>query len=190
MPEFYKGTACKYQRLAQPYLDAIAHGFKDSDDVRNFLLEGTPHENSYNISLPLWGKQWEKRDPKDKMKCPFWSNYWYDPCENCSCRIDGSVSMEVDALFFVENASKRKLAIHIEMKRPNEKLSIGQAEAYRPRAACFRDIGRPRKSLLSHHDFITVLFCGSDTDLSVANPHFDRIIVHEDAARFIQNYPA
>ena len=76
------------------------------------------------------------RDRTDSLKCPFWANYWYEPCRSCDCRIDKSVSMEIDAIFFLRNAEGYTIAVHIEMKRDRKPLSIGQAEAYRPRAAC------------------------------------------------------
>ncbi len=89
--------------------------------------------------------------------------------------------MEIDALFFLRNTAGRTIALHIEMKRDREPLSIGQAEAYRPRAACFRDQRRVRKTLLAHDDFITVLFCGVGTDIRLVERHFDRVILHEHA---------
>ncbi len=73
------------------------------------------------------------------MKCPFWSNYWYEPCQSCDCRIDKSVSMEIDAMFFLRNAEGKTMAMHIEMKRDREPLSIGidpGRRVYGTNAAC------------------------------------------------------
>jgi hypothetical protein len=190
MPEFYDCGACGYQSAAQPYLDAIARGIRDDGASRKFLLEGTEYAQSFGSAKPLWRKQWDKRDPTNAMKGPFWSNYWYEPCQSCDCRIDNSVSMEVDAIFFLQNAEPKTLAVHFEMKRDGEDLSIGQAEAYRPRAACFRDQRRQRKTLLAHDHFLTVLICGSGTHIEFAKRHFDRVIIHEDARSTFPNYPA
>jgi hypothetical protein len=98
--------------------------------------------------------------------------------------------MEIDAMFFLRNSVGETMALHIEMKRDRESLSIGQAEAYRPRAACFRDRRRARKTLLAHDHFITVLFCGVGTDIPSVERHFDRVILHERARNVFPKYPA
>lgn len=189
MPEFYD-ERCLYQKKAQPYLTAIARGVRDKATSRAFLLEKTEYEQSYVGAKPLWREQWKKRDPADFMLCPFWSNYWYEPCKSCNCRIDNSVSMEIDAMFFLQNIEGQIMAVHIEMKRDREPLSIGQAEAYRPRAVCYRDQRRVRKGLLAHDHFITVLFCGVGTDIPLVEGHFDRVILHESARNVFPEYPA
>jgi hypothetical protein len=69
------------------------------------------------------------------------------------------------------------------MKRDIEKLDMGQAEAYRPRAACYRD-ERLSRPILKHQDFVTVLFYGKKiekTQLPFAKKHFDRTISHAEA---------
>ena len=101
--------------------------------------------------------------------------------------MDDTVSMEIDAILFFQLETDRTLAVHIEMKMDDERLSRGQAEAYRPRAECFQSGGRRRRTLLSHSDFLTVLFCGTEPE-NVAN-FFDRIILHTDARRIIPGYP-
>ena len=189
MPESYALAKCSYQLRAQPYLEAIARGFRGNAASRAFLLEETEHEAAYAGAEPLWQEQWQARDPTDSMKCPFWSNYWYEPCLICNCGIDNSVSMEIDALFFLRSSLGKTLAIHIEMKRDNEQLSHGQADAYRPRAACYRDGRRTRKGLLKHDDFVTVLFCGKGTDMEFAKRHFDRVILHTSAGDEFPDYP-
>ena len=189
MPEFYDNGACRYQLAAQPYLAAIARGIKDVATSRAFILEGTEHARAYAAAEPLWREQWKARDPADSMVCPFWSNYWYEPCPSCDCRIDSSVSMEIDAMFFLRNAQRKTLAIHIEMKRDYERLSIGQAEAYRPRAACYRDERRMRKGLLAHDHFVTVLFCGGGTEMRLVEQYFDRVISHDEARNVFPGYP-
>lgn len=189
MPEFYNHGTCRYQLAAQPYLDAIARGVRDNPASRAFLLEGTEYAQAYADAEPLWKDQWEMRDPTDSMKGPFWSNYWYEPCPSCDCRIDKSVSMEIDALFFLRNSEGKSIAVHVEMKRDREPLSIGQAEAYRLRAACFRDQRRVRKTLPLHDHFIAVLFCGIGTDVSRVERYFDRVILHTGARTGFPGYP-
>jgi hypothetical protein len=189
MPEFYDHGRCRYQPAAQPYLAAIARAVRDEAASRAFLLEETELAQAYAAAMPLWHEQWKARDPSDSMSCPFWSNYWYEPCGSCDCRIDKSVSMEVDAIFFLRNAEGETIAVHIEMKRDRERLSIGQAEAYRPRAACYRDQRRARKGVLPHDHFITVLFCGIGTDIPLVKRYFDRVIPHDRARDVFSAYP-
>jgi hypothetical protein len=188
MPEFFD-ERYKYQPRAQPYLGAIALGIRDSAVSRAFLLEKTQYEQSYAGAMPLWQEQWKKRDPNNSLKCPFWSNYWYTPCENCNCRLNNSVSMEIDAMFFLRSSHGDTMAIHIEMKMDNESLLFGQAEAYCPRAACYRDQGRVRKGLLAHDHYITVLFCGIGTNIPLVERYFDRVILHESARKIFPGYP-
>jgi len=188
MPEFYNQSACGFQPEAQPYLDAIARWVRDKPAARSFLLETTKFAQDYAGAKLVWDEQWERRDPKKVMICPFWSNYWYQPCRYCDCRIENSVSMEIDAIFFLRSAEKT-LAVHIELKRDGEPLSVGQAEAYRPRAACYRDQRRVRKTLLAHDEFITVLFCGLGTNILLAEQYFDRVILHEEARKVFPSYP-
>ena len=97
--------------------------------------------------------------------------------------------MEIDAMFFLRNSEGKSLAVHVEMKRDREPLSIGQAEAYRLRAACFRDQRRVRKTLPFHDHFITVLFCGIGTDVPWVKRYFDRVILHTDAQTAFPGYP-
>src|SRR4051812_47117218 len=102
MPEFYDGR-CSCQKQAQPYLAAIARAIRDSATSRALLLEGTDYERSYAGAKPLSQEQWKKRDPFGFHGLPLWSNYWYEPCQSRDCRIDNSVSMEIDAMFFLQN---------------------------------------------------------------------------------------
>ena len=125
MPEFYDQGSSTYQLRAQPYLDAIARGIRCDPLSRAFLLKGTEFETSYDSAESPWQAQRERREPKKEMKGPFWSNYWYKPCKSCNCRIDDSVSMEIDAIFFLRNEEQRTLVIHIEMKRDGEEESHG-----------------------------------------------------------------
>ena len=91
-------------------------------------------------------------------------------------------------MFFLRNVEGKTMALHIEMKRDREPLSIGQAEAYRPRAACFRDQRRARKTLLAHHHFVTVLFCGLGMHIKLVERYFDRVILHDTDRNVFPTY--
>lgn len=62
-------------------------------------------------------------------------------------------------------------------------------EAYRPRAECYRDQRRVRKGILLHEHFMTVLFCGAETDIPFVERYFDRIILHDSARDMFPEYP-
>jgi hypothetical protein len=61
--------------------------YVDKASSRAFPLEGTEYAQAYAGAEPPWWEQWKRRDPTDSMKGPFWSNYWYEPCRSCDCRI-------------------------------------------------------------------------------------------------------
>jgi hypothetical protein len=64
LPEFF-AEDYRYQRLAQPYLAAIARGVKDHPAARTFLLKGTEYAQAYESAEPLWQTQWQARgNPK------------------------------------------------------------------------------------------------------------------------------
>jgi hypothetical protein len=187
MREFYKDCNNGYQKVAQPYLDAVARGIRDKSTSRAFILAKTEFSLLYADAVPLWQEQWAKRVLAD---CPFWANCFYDPCQSCNCRIDGSKAMEVDGLFFLRNAHGKTIALHVEMKPDNDAFRTGQAEAYRPRATCYRDQRRRRKGVLPHDHFITILIYGTGTDIEFAKQHFDRLISHDTARKVFPGYPA
>jgi hypothetical protein len=120
-----------YSGKAQPYLDAIAASVFTSQEVRNWLIKGTPAEANYAGSSVLTEEQRALRWQAKPTKQPFWANYWCGPDSRCSCRIDGSKGLESDAIFFFRNSSRRVLAVHVEFKHVNEAFSFGQPGAAR-----------------------------------------------------------
>ena len=146
MPEFYDQGTCKYQRKAQPYLAAIASGVRDRYGVTLVPIGGDRICTRLRGAPNRFGKS-SGKDATRQILCSVLSGrtIGMSPASGCNCRINNSVSMEVDAIFFLESAEKNTLAVHVEMKLDREKLSVGQAEAYRPRAACFRDQRRRAK---------------------------------------------
>ncbi|MDE2718203.1 MAG: hypothetical protein OXI33_14490 [Chloroflexota bacterium] len=97
--------------------------------------------------------------------------------------------MEIDAIFFLKAHTNCTLAVHVELKRRGEDFSHGQAEAYNPRAECYRDQRRRRDTLLPHDHYLSLLLCGSDTDLGFAQRHFHVVMTHEKARKVIEGYP-
>jgi len=178
-----------YSGKAQPYLDAIADSAFASQDVRDWLIKGTPVEAEYTGSGVLIDEQRAVRWRTKRTKQPFWANYWCGRDRDCMCRIDGSKALESDAIFFFRNSLNRVLAAHIEFKHADEDFSSGQPEAYPLRAACFSKTYNKRSTLNAHHDWTTVIFCGTEARSDRRLSYFQRIIAHEEAAGMIAGYP-
>lgn len=178
-----------YSSKAQPFLDAIATGVYSSQAVRDWLLSGTFVEPDYRGSLALNEEQRSVRWKGRQTKQPFWANYFCGRDSGCECRIEGSKGLESDAIFFLENSRKRVLAIHVEFKHSREAFGYGQPECYPLRAACFLSTYRERPTLNAHDDWITVLFCGSETMRDPRISHFQRVITHQQAVNMLASYP-
>lgn len=178
-----------YSERAQPYLDAIAESVFTSQDVRNWLIAGTPLAANYVVSIALIDEQRAVRWRKKPTKQPFWANYWCGRDKRCTCRIEGSKGLESDAIFFLQNSSERVLAVHVEFKHRNEAFQFGQPDAYQLRAECFARTHSARPTLNAHDDWTTVIFCGEESLLDPRLSHFQRVITHGEAARMIKAYP-
>ena len=175
-------------KAQQPYLDAIAEGVFTSQDVRDWLIGGTPAEANYAGSAVLIDEQRAVRCRKKPTIQTFWANYWCGRDSRCTCRIEGSKGLESDAIFFFRN-SDRVLAVHIEFKHANEAFSFGQAEAYPLSAACFAKTYHERLTLNAHHDWTTVIFCCAESLSDRRLSYFHRVVTHGEAARMLRTYP-
>jgi hypothetical protein len=178
-----------YSGKAQPYLNAIADSAFTSQGVRDWLIKGTPVEADYVGSAVLIDEQQATRWRRQRTKQPFWANYWCGRDSRCTCRIEGSKGLESDAIFFFRNGSSRVLAVHVEFKHPREPFGFGQPESYPLRAACFVTTHHQRLTLNAHHDWTTVIFCGSETLSDPRLSNFQRVVTHDEAAGIIPNYP-
>ena len=178
-----------YSGKAQPYLDAIADSFFNCDVFRNWVLEGTrafgPYSNAKILSEEQKAIRWAGKPTKQ----PYWANYWCGRDRACTCRLEGSKSLESDAIFFLQNETGRTLAVHIEFKHAFEPFSYGQAEAYPLRAACFVKTHTQRRTLNAHHDWTSVLFCGDEALLDSRLQHFDKVVLHSAAKKMIRAWP-
>ncbi len=178
----------RYSVKAQPYLDAIAQGFFRSSEIRDWMIAGTAVSEQYSGAFPLHEEQ---RKVRKSTIQPFWANYWCGKDKNCTCRIEGSKSLESDAIFFLRNVSiNRTLAIHVEFKRSGEKFKFGQPEGYPLRAKCFSETHSARRTLNAHDDWTTVLFCGEEALSDKRIACFQRVITHADAAAHLESWPS
>jgi hypothetical protein len=144
----------------------------------------------YAGSVALIDEQRVVRWRTKPTKQPFWANYWCGRDSHCSCRIEGSKGLESDAIFFFRNTLGRILAVHVEFKHTNEAFRFGQPDAYPLRADCFAKTHLERPTLNAHHDWTTVIFCGSEALPDQRLSHFQRVITHDEAARVIRAYPS
>lgn len=179
-----------YSGKAQPYLDAIAAGVFGDARIRDWIVEGTPHEAAYLGADILMDEQRKVRWHAKPTIQPFWANYWCGRDSRCTCRIEGSRGLESDAIFFFRNIVGGVLAVHVEFKHVGESFGFGQPEAYPLRAACFARTHAERKTLNAHHDWTTVLFCGPDALSDPRIHHFERVITHTQASSLLHGYPA
>ena len=179
-----------YSGKAQAYLDAIASGVFSSVSVRNFLVAGTHHAETYRDSATLVEEQRAARWRNKATIQPFWANYWCGKDSQCECRIEGSKGLESDAIFFLENALGRRLAIHIEFKHDREAFGYGQAGSYPLRAECFARTHASRAALIPHDDWLTVLFCGDRTSGEAEAMLFQKVISHSQARSILPDWPS
>jgi hypothetical protein len=178
-----------YSEKAQSYLDTIAESVFTSQDVRDWLIAGTLVEANFAGSSVLIDEQRAVRWRTKRTKQPFWANYHCGCDSRCTCRIDGSKSLESDAIFFFRNDLDRVLAVHVEFKHSNEAFRFGQPEAYPLRAACFAKTHHERPTLNAHDDWTTIIFCGTESLSDPRLSYFQRVITHGEARRVIRAYP-
>lgn len=121
------------------------------------------------------------------MKNPYWFNYWCGKDSRCSCRI--GTGIETDILLIFDRLDHGCTAIHIEVKRPTDKLGDGQAESYPRRAACWRNPATRPRTVPPHDTTRLVLVHGFAEPPVTARHAFDALWHHDEVARHIGGYP-
>ncbi len=175
-----------YSSKAQPFLDAIAAAAFTDGRVRNWIIAGTRHEDRYAFAVSLHELQKEYR-PGTKQ--PFYVNYWCGRDKRCTCRIEGSSSLETDLMLLFMAPTGRRLGVHVEFKHPKEALSHGQAQGYPLRAECWRGGGYRPGTVAPYDDWLTVIFCADQELESPALAPFDRRIGHGEVRGIVPGYP-
>ena len=175
-----------YNSRAQPFLDAIAEAVFSRQTVRDWLVAETRHAQIYTGAVSLHEQQ-ERLRPGTKL--PFYCTYFCGKDSRCTCRIEGSRSLETDAMFFLEAGSGQRLGVHVEFKHAGESLRPGQAEGYPRRAACWVCRSLCPRTVVPHDDWLTVIFCGDAETQEPAVARFDRRIGHVEARKMIPGYP-
>jgi hypothetical protein len=179
-------TGERYSPKATPALVAIAMSAFREQEVRDWLVAGTGKANQFAGAKSLHVEQAAIRG---HTRGPFFTNYWWGAKRLAPCLAPGSTACEVDAMLFLEAATGRRLAIHIEFKRENEALTVEQAEAYPARAAYFAERAHCPPQIPVHDEWMTLLFCAEKDRKNPAAAIFDRAISHAEAAQVIADYP-
>jgi hypothetical protein len=173
-----------YSNQELRYARPVAEALLESGPFRQWLLAGTKHQNSALEARPV-GEIVQGSIRSPNMKNPYWFNYF---CHTkCSCKI--GTGIETDILLIFDCANGRRLALHIEIKRPGKTLDIGQAESYPRRAACWANPITRYAKVPKHQDFLTMLICGREIESDERRLLFDKVVFHDQVAQRIQIYP-
>jgi hypothetical protein len=167
---------------ARPIADAILH----RADFRRWLLADTAHANAADRARPIGETEQRKLRHLRADNPHWWFNYWCPKDRLCSCRIGSGIETDI---LIVLDAGSRRIALHVEVKRPGDHLGDGQAESYSRRAACWANPDSKPRTIPAYDDFLTVLVCGRELANEEGPRWFDKVVFHDDVARLIQNYP-
>jgi hypothetical protein len=175
-----------YSELELNYARPLADGLINSGFFRKWFLAGTRYAYDYSLAGPIGKSQSRLRSPK--MKNPYWFNYWCGKDSDCCpCRIGAAI--ETDILLILERDNSRRLALHIEIKRPGEGLRVGQAESYPRRAECWVNSTTRPRTVPSHQDFLTTIVCGRNLGSDPRLGFFDKVVFHDQVANQLEPYP-
>jgi hypothetical protein len=174
-----------YSELELRYARPVAEAVLADPAFRRWLLCQTPFERTYFDAVPIGDEQARLRSRG--LKNPYWFNYWCGKDRRCSCRV--GTGIETDILIILASPQARRLAIHIEVKRPGEKLGDGQAESYRRRAACWASVETRPRTVPPHDEFITVLLAGRSLADDPLISLFDKVVFHDEVAGLIRPFP-
>lgn len=175
-----------YSESELRYARPVAKAILENSAFRCWLLTGTKYENAASDVHPV-EEDIQRRLRSPTMKNPYWFNYWCGKDSKCSCRI--GTGIETDILLIFDCANHRRLGLHIEIKRPGDRLGDGQAESYSRRAKCWADPDTKPRTVPLHQDFLTMLVCGRELVSDKRLQFFDKVVFHDEVAKRIQVYP-
>ncbi len=174
-----------YSELELRYARPVAERLIESGAFRSWFLAGTRFQGDYLNALTIGDVQRGLRSPK--MTNPFWFNYFCGRNSKCACKV--GTGIETDILLLFERPDGRRLALHIEIKRPGEHLGDGQAKSYSRRAACWANPLTRSKTVPPHQDYLTALVCGRELASDKRLGCFDKVVFHDEIAGHFTTYP-
>jgi len=157
------------------YVRPIAAAILGNPAFRSWILERTRFRSESLTPIPA---EAQARLRSKNLKNPYWFNYWCSKDRQCACRV--GTGIETDILIILAGGTDRRIALHVEVKRPDEALGDGQAESYPRRAACWsRAATRPRY-VPEHDDFVTLIACGRNLEADARLMNFDAVLFHDE----------
>lgn len=182
----HRGVHCgSLFMLELAYARPIANAMLVQPEFLGWFLSGTKVQADALTSKPLGQTQACLRSAG--LKNPYWFNYWCPKDGRCACRVESGI--ETDILIVYACTNNRRLAVHVEVKRPHDSFRPGQAESYPRRAACWVNaVTRPR-TVPAHHDFVTLLVCDRELKADPRSNNFDKVICHDELRDRIELYP-
>lgn len=170
-----------YSQLELKYARPLSEALIADPDFRTWFA-GDPTLASAIHDPAL---QASRRSPT--MKNPYGFNYWCGKDSRCTCRI--GTGIEIDILLVFQRPDGRRTALHVEVKRPGDRLGNGQALSYPRRAACWTAPETRPRTVPPHDDHIICL-THEGTGLSSGEAAaFHRIVQHDEIARRLPVYP-
>jgi hypothetical protein len=159
----------------------VARAILEDSTFRQWLLAATRHGDAIVLACPV------AKDVQASLRSSMRNDYWCGRDSKCACRI--GTGIETDILFILGCPDSRRLALHIEVKRPGERLGDGQPESYPRRAACWANPDTRPRTVPLHRDFLTALVCGRELASDPRIQYFDKVVFHDEIARRIKAYP-
>lgn len=175
-----------YSEAELKYARPIANAILASSAFRIWLLTGTKCETTASIMHPV-SEETQRKLRSPTMKNPYWFNYWCGKDSACPCRI--GTGIETDILIIFDSADQQRLGLHIEIKRPGDRLGDGQAESYPRRAKCWAQPNSKPRTVPPHQDFLTMLVCGRELQADKRLQYFDKVVFHDEVRRKLEVYP-
>jgi hypothetical protein len=177
-----------YGRIEHTYCASLADQFARSQTFRDWVF--------VRIGLADWAGRSRSLATEQSAARPtanfWWKNYY---CHESRCRcFDGDgrklAGREIDILLLAERDDGLRFALHVECKHSDDEFSVGQAEGYPLRAACWREGNGGPRTLLRHDFSSTALIRDRAMSRPPAVDHvFDHVIFFDEIAEMIRPYP-
>lgn len=130
-----------------------------------------------------------QRRYRPRTRNPYWYNVWCGKDGRCECRVGDNRCLESDAFLIFTLSDDSRLAVHIEVKSPQDRLRPGQAETYARRADCWRRGDYRPRSIPEHQYALTLVLT---PDASADDPrlaYFDKVLRYSEVARRVASFP-
>jgi hypothetical protein len=168
-----------YGHKEHVYAEAFANALRDDPDFLKWVLGQTPFAGRDGVHV-IWDEMITKR-PKAKF---WWKNYWTGSCKCLGC--SGS---ETDVFVALQDVSRRRFALHIEVKQPTDRFDPAkrQGERYSVRAACWARAAPATVPV--HAEAGTIILCSETkrVNFTAEIQYFDACITFEEIARTFPN---